>query len=163
MSIYQTLQEVTEGLRRCVGWGASRERLGVNRHAFQSLPGLPSLDGLHAAAAGALIRDHLVKEGINRLVGTYQLFGRTYPAATIGAALQLELALSHPGWTSRHRRQEVMTLLRITYSVDWWAREDGPEWELLYLFAEQLCVQRPDRHLRDEQGDSSDALGKTGG
>lgn len=139
MAIYQTLQEVTDGLRRCVGWGASRERLGVNRHTFQSIPGLPSLDGLHAAAAGALIRDHLVKEGIGRLVGTYQLFGRAYPAETIAAALRLELALSHSDWSARRRRLEVITLLGTGHSPGYWAREDGPEWDLLYLFAGHLC------------------------
>ena len=141
MPTYQTLQEVTDGLRRCVGYGASKERLGVNRRAFQSLPGLPSLDGLHAAAAGALIRGHLIKAGIGRLAGTYQLFDRAYPAETVASALRLELAFTHWDWTARRRRLEVITLLGTNHSPGYWAREDGPEWDLLYLFAEHLCGQ----------------------
>ncbi|HJQ00849.1 MAG TPA: hypothetical protein VJ851_04555 [Jatrophihabitans sp.] len=145
MATPEELQGLTDAFRRCVGWGASPERLGVNRGAFGFLPALSELDDVHAAAAGTVIRA-AIDQALGQLSGTYELFGRTYAAGTIRAAIRLELAFDHPDWSAHRRRSQVITLLGTHHMPGYWARPEGPEWELLQLFAEHLVdVQKAKR------------------
>jgi hypothetical protein len=137
MATPEELQGLTDAIRRCVGWGASPERLGVNRGAFGFLPGLPELDDVHAAAAGTVIRA-AIDQALGQFSGTYELFGQTYAARTIRAAIRLELAFDHPDWSARRRRSQVISVLGTNHMAGYWARPDGPEWQLLQLFAEHL-------------------------
>jgi hypothetical protein len=138
MAQNRQIEDVTESLRRCVAYGARAERLALSAPLRLLLPA-ETLRGAPPITAGYLVRA-VLEHGIERFSGDQELFNRRYHPTLLRECFALELALNRGNWSGRRRRTEVVMRLQTGHSVDYWARRDGPERELLKLLARQLCA-----------------------
>lgn len=133
----EQIVQVTDGLRHCVAYGATPQRLGTI-DALRNMQGLPSFEGVPAPMAGSEIRDFILRAGIDGLTRPMVFHGASRPPELLGRCFRLELAFDRPSWTAQRRRLEVIRLLGTNHSLGYWTRPDGPEWHLLNLLARQL-------------------------
>lgn len=129
---------VTNALKRCVGYGATAERV-VNLAALREL--VPITDHrISPVAHGSRIVTFL-EEAIASFDAPVQWHDAEHAANKLRACFRLELRLSQIGWSAPRRRAEVLSLLGVGYTVASWSQPWGPERSFLRMLARRaVCL-----------------------
>lgn len=127
-------EHMTDELKMLVGYGVNARRLfamrGLRRVLLTYTPA-------NITTAGNIMRNRLGAR-IDTLSGTYHFAGREHDAHTLNRCYKLLLKYEGTALSADIRRDHVIGLLGVFYTVDTWRQPDGPEREFMKILATHL-------------------------
>jgi hypothetical protein len=130
-----SVEFLAEDLKKLVGWGAQAKTLALlpNLRAFAGFPPEP----MDLRREGLVIRRRLI-EAIDNLTGSFEFYGRLIPAEKMRRAYKVLFKIEGTGQGHETRRGRAIVVLGSHCSVRSWRDEDGREWHLMLLLAQEM-------------------------